>query len=729
MSIYLDSSEIYKNNTYLPILIKGDTIAIKNLSKGRNTSCKWCIENICALNFHLKEIEDFLLEKGVWQMEFRWAKAQKLELPDDSLHLQHNNITAAHLGQTPLLQNYDGSGVLLGIIDDGFELEHPDFLHPEDNSSRVLFLWDQTSDYNLPTHHLGYGSIWTKNDIDNNICRQIPKAHGTHVAAIAAGNAKATGKFIGVAPKADLLFVKINENSGAFLAEFVDAVYWLYEKSIALNQPLAINSSVGVYGGTRDGKDLYAQAIAAILNSRNGIALAQATGNARTAKMQVRNYFQSAQDTFITAFDYHLDAQRTHFFIYADTIDFANVNFLLQAADNAENTILHSSQVFNIKRDFPTPNNTTARYRHTFIPNQVDLDIRIANYNGVYEIWVQILQINTALNNSYWQIKSFGTGLFDIYASQSYLGTSNIKDNLAIRHYNAPEQKQNIVGYWTCANEVIAVSAYQNQTYMLNYLGDSVYLGTNGFPQGGIAPFSSIGLTRDGRQKPDIAASGGQVIAAATLSDIDYYKRVNYTYLHEDGWHVSNRGTSMAAPFVAGALALYFQLKPQANNNTIRQDLYASAKLDAYVFMQENYVPNAHWGYGKLDVFALLKNALILGCTDSIASNYNPLANADDGTCFTVNIDKNTKANNFVIYPNPAYKSTIFSYEIPQSYTNALAFVYNIQGQLLGHFLMEDWQGNFDLNQLAIQGHQVLYIQIIKANLPPLYYSNLLLLE
>jgi subtilisin family serine protease len=56
-----------------------------------------------------------------------------------------------------------------------------------------------------------------------------------------------------------------------------------------------------------------------------------------------------------------------------------------------------------------------------------------------------------------------------------------------------------------------------------------------------IAPFSSAGPTRDGRQKPEVSAPGQQVWAARSLSAQGV---------------VSMSGTSMAAPAVTGLVAL-----------------------------------------------------------------------------------------------------------------------------------------------------------------------------
>jgi subtilisin family serine protease len=68
--------------------------------------------------------------------------------------------------------------------------------------------------------------------------------------------------------------------------------------------------------------------------------------------------------------------------------------------------------------------------------------------------------------------------------------------------------------------------------------------------KGRISITSSQGPTRDGRQKPDIAAPGTDILAAKGFS--------------EDGKHwVRMSGTSMASPYVAGAIGLMLAANPQ----------------------------------------------------------------------------------------------------------------------------------------------------------------------
>lgn len=82
-------------------------------------------------------------------------------------------------------------------------------------------------------------------------------------------------------------------------------------------------------------------------------------------------------------------------------------------------------------------------------------------------------------------------------------------------------------------------------------------------PTGGlISSFSSYGLSPDLALKPDIGAPGGLIRS---------------TYPLENGAYATISGTSMAAPHVAGGVALLLEAKPNTPSNAVRSILQNSA--------------------------------------------------------------------------------------------------------------------------------------------------------
>jgi hypothetical protein len=142
------------------------------------------------------------------------------------------------------------------------------------------------------------------------------------------------------------------------------------------------------------------------------------------------------------------------------------------------------------------------------------------------------------------------------------------------------------------SNRAIAVGAYVTKNSWMTKLGRNVLL--QDYHVGEIAPFSSRGPTRDGRTKPDISAPGLFIAAARSVdvlpsdSDPDQYHRVL-------------AGTSMAAPHVAGVVALMLQYKPHLTSREIRSILTEGTNLDGSTeFIDESKGSN-EWGWGKAD--------------------------------------------------------------------------------------------------------------------------------
>jgi len=66
--------------------------------------------------------------------------------------------------------------------------------------------------------------------------------------------------------------------------------------------------------------------------------------------------------------------------------------------------------------------------------------------------------------------------------------------------------------------------------------------------------------------------------------------------------YASLQGTSMAAPYVSGALALLLEKDPNIDWAEAKRRLIKSARQDSFTWP----CWNARWGYGKIDVEKLL---------------------------------------------------------------------------------------------------------------------------
>jgi subtilisin family serine protease len=685
----------------LPVLVKGDLSTIRQLVEEEGGTYKYGVKNIASVLISLATVEKLFSHPKIQRLEYREAVMHQLTYPEDTIMLTNNNVWDAHSGGGLLPHGFQGEGVLLGVIDDGFEWEHPDFFYP-DSTTRILHLWDQNST-NTTYHeaYYGYGATWAKADIDNNQCTHAAGQHGSHVMGTAGGNALASGKYLGIAPKADLACVSVAQNF-TFLNSFVDGIHYLFSKADSLGQACSINSSVGSYSSGHDGKDLYSQLIDNMLTEKGGRALTQAGGNARAFPIHLGATLNNS--TSKTQFSYHASEEKVHFYLYADTMNLSNVDFSFQLVNPQNQQIIAQTSIYNVLEDFTFSGSIANLSQTLFLDANNDpvvLEINIDQYEDAYEVGINI---HSESNLGHWQLTTVGTGAYDVWSHETLLESSNILDNISAPNYTAPDNIQTIVGYWTCSDKVITVGSYQNRTKAVSWLGDTVSVGTAGYPQYGISAFSSLGPTRTGLQKPDITAPGGQVMSASTLGNLNYYKTIPNNRLDQDGWHIFNRGTSMAAPMVAGAVALYFQCKPYANYADVLQALGNSAKVDSFVFVESLALPNIHWGYGKLDVYQLLESCLIYGCMDSVALNYNPLATYQDSmACFYTTTGLNTieQKGYLSCQPNPFSMQTTIHYALPidNEQNKGTLSIYNSLGQLIVKTSLNENEGTWTLKK------------------------------
>jgi subtilisin family serine protease len=97
--------------------------------------------------------------------------------------------------------------------------------------------------------------------------------------------------------------------------------------------------------------------------------------------------------------------------------------------------------------------------------------------------------------------------------------------------------------------------------------------------------------------KPDIVAPGVDILSSVP-----------------GGGYESNQGTSMAGPHVAGAVALLWSADPTLIGDIDRTEQLLIEAADPYtgsiVGCFEGDVPNAAYGYGVLDVYEAVKEAL-----------------------------------------------------------------------------------------------------------------------
>jgi len=137
------------------------------------------------------------------QVSHIWLDRRVEACLDESVRLIKDPTEWARI-ESSFNRTIDGSGIRIAILDTGIDSTHPDFNYPNGTSKiagAVSFTGESTDD--------GFG-------------------HGTHCASIAAGTgAASSGQYVGVAPGAELLNVKVLDNQGEGLESWVvSGIQW-----------------------------------------------------------------------------------------------------------------------------------------------------------------------------------------------------------------------------------------------------------------------------------------------------------------------------------------------------------------------------------------------------------------------------------------------------------------------------------------------------------------------
>jgi subtilisin family serine protease len=595
-----------KSEQLLPLFVYGNVLEIKQAVNKIGGNVKLSTSDFVQVDVPANKIEEFSKNSFVDYIEYSLSKGTVL---NDTMVI-HNNVVPIHSGIQPLHQPYTGKGVILGFIDTGIDIYHPDFQDTLGNT-RILAIWDQ---YNADdgSSGYGYGQVWDSTAINNGSCTHTDHNgvnHGTHVAGIAAGNGLGVNNYEGVAPESNVIMVASNQGVGNWLSTVVDAVNFIYDVADSYNMPCVINVSMGDYFGSHDGEDAASLLIDSVVNYKAGRAFVSAAGNAGAYQFHLEH--QITNDTTFTWFKYNASSALGYgavfYELWADTVDFNNVEFAV-GANLPSGTFEErgSTPFYNIKNILGLQTDTL-RNNNGDILGIVDFYSELQGNKYLMQVHMQEPDSNQLL----FSLKTTGSGRMDVW-TMSALGTSNMVITPLPTSTVLPE----IVNYVLPDYDKTMVSSFQNVASLLtvaNFVNRATYtdvdtiLRFTGKTPGEKAVSSSWGPTRRGTLKPDIAATGDYVIGPVSASCVaaNMVAPANRVKIALGGMHRYNGGTSMASPVVAGIAALYLEKCNTSTMAEIKNAITSTASSDGFT----GAVPNNGFGYGKVDAFAALNTS------------------------------------------------------------------------------------------------------------------------
>ena len=523
---------------------------------------------------------------------------------------------------TPSVQHpaFTGEGVVVGVMDIGFDLTHPNFYSDAAlGRYRVGAFWDMLSKdtigspFPVGRDFRGYDEVLAQ-QCSTDGCMQT---HGTHTLGIAAGSGY-DSNFRGMAFGSDICLVS---NAVSEDIEFIDSadVYkyttatdalgfkFIFDYADEQGKPCVASFSEG-YGPYMDEDDSLYNAFLEKLNGPGRIIVSSA-GN------------EGIRPTFISK-----------------PIGVGSAGSFISTTEKEAS--------YRIKSDGPVTLRLLCYQKSGTMSDSLRLSsltmLRDSLLSDTLLLAEDTLVVTTRLSHSYFdtdsllylQLKS-GRELsslpyialvvegeetsIEVYGTSSSFFVNRSTDT----RWNAAEYGHNVMAP-SCFPSVICVGSTAHRLGFTNYKG--VYRDfSSGNEVGKRSSYSSTGPAMNGLTKPDVTAPGDNVISSYSSfylesnpsandidSDVAHFTVGGRTY----AWN-ANTGTSMAAPVVAGIIALWLEACPTLTKDDV---LYVLSRTCRQPEPMLDY-PNNEYGFGEIDAYRGLLEVLGFSKIESISQS------------------------------------------------------------------------------------------------------------
>lgn len=594
---------------YLPVILSFENHTALQEAINKGFISQTVTQNHCTGFLPVAQAEEIAKIEGITKI----SASLKGKLSNEEARTL-TNVTyvqegyAAHNFDMP----YTGEGVVVGIVDQGFDYAHPTFYEnpAKPSTYRVKRVWNQVMDGKAQPANFAYGVEYKTTDeiLAAQHDGQTSTFHATHVTGTAAGTGY-QGKYRGMAPKADLVLVSTDIQP----IHVIDGIKYVQDYAKSVNKPCVVNLSLARSLGARDGKD----PVDIVLNyltgpgnlvvaaaGNDGQKMIHAEADLNTDNLIMRGIVPDYNSAvfYLDFFDYNtgsaiafalLDLNTGTIHIHGK--DTAIIGFLTEEDNSKTQVLKYKGSTILSTESVETE--STEDYNRLLVGLKIEQ--RVPDNCLLLAYFHPYSETSTT---------HYHTWLLDAEFTDYGLGIPTLLGG---------DNNYTISGRYASADSAIAVASYNKTTSFP--CGDDLVSEKVGARSG----FSSIGPRTDGVNKPDIAAPGEMILSAGSRFVENYDKTCFYsTSTTISGisypW-MWNYGTSMATPVVTGIVALMLQRNPKLSVNQLRNILKETALRDSYVTTGRA----SEWGFGKiLADKALAKVPLAPEGTDILISEY-----------------------------------------------------------------------------------------------------------
>jgi len=588
----------------------------------------------------------------------------------------------------------DGTGVMVGVADTGLDVTNPEMLDAN-GKSRVAWMLDLSLEplgvhaelekkfgiADVQSGVTGAGAVLSKDMIDslltslkNGKCVEssgdkcAPSdeiGHGTHVTGIATARG-AGGKFTGIAPAADIVFVRVTRGRGDGIEndDLVRAVQFMFDRADAEQRPMVVNLSLGSDFGPHDGSFLWEQTIAGHIGPDHpGRAVVAAAGNSGSiVETPIHQSVRATRGATMRVPIRTSGAESGSVQVWVTLREGADLKIGLDGPDG--------EWIAPIEKGHQNGKNTSDYNAGVIYGAGLDGSPIPESSNGAVVVWTGKWPEGT------YAVTLEGTGMAELYLQG--LGDASLGSDRQVTFTNGV--REGTINLPATHPDIIGVGCTVNRPRWLSIAGADVGLrvpmldGPGGLAaprskdvsafrdltEGEVCWFSSAGPTATGVPKPEISAPGALVISAlsrtakpGTAGSVftnpscpsTKAGKTDSRCLQIDDTHGIAVGTSMSSPVVAGVVALLLQKDPTLTQDKILALLQAGAhRFRGLAPYDDQSGPGEVDAMGALDALDQMRNpALQLPVAArswlTLSSDYVP---ADGSTAVTAIVELRT---------------------------------------------------------------------------------------